>query len=119
MLKFSSPELEKETKECLLFLSTKEKSSGGIYLDFHEINSDEFDPSEYESIIIDESYEVTFGPDYSEESITMSLRNFIDLINETKTAELKENTKCITEKRCLIRVSSNYFEDMSIIDIHF
>ena len=109
MLEYSSPELEKQVKDCLLYIEENEKEHG-LNLDFFDINGDEFDPSEYDELI-DENFMVNISPFDSDESLDLSILELIDLMNETKTAELKDGYKCITNKRCLIRVSS---EDLTI-----
>lgn len=117
MLTFSSSEFETEVRDCLRYVEEKKTGFRGLNLEFFDINSEDFDPSGHDDIVVDDTYEVSVSPDYSDEGIELTLREFIDLINETKSAKLIDNTKCITKKRCLIRVTAHNYKDISTLDI--
>lgn len=119
MLRFRSTEFEKEVKDCLSFIKENEKGRVGLGLEFYDINSDKFDPLEYD-VEINEDYMVSISPDYSEiEDAEITLRELINLINETKNAEIVDGKTCITEKRCLIRVTPDYYKDLYMFEILF
>lgn len=117
MLTFFPSEFETEVRDCLRYVEEKKTGFRELNLEFFDINSEDFNPSGYDDIVIDDTYEVSISPDYSDEDVELTLREFIDLINETKGAKLVDNTKCITNKRCLIRISANDYKDISTIDI--
>ncbi|MGC7870993.1 hypothetical protein ACPUYX_05605 [Desulfosporosinus sp. SYSU MS00001] len=121
MLQISSKEFETELKACLNYVKQKQTGYSGLNLDFYDLTSEDFDPSEYDDIIIDDSFDdsfqVNFSPDHTDESIELSLREFIELIDETRTAKLIDNKICLTEKRCLVRVTAKDYTGTSILDI--
>jgi hypothetical protein len=123
MLKFITQEFEKEVKECLNYIEEKESGRRGLNLDgdldIFDLIDPEFDPENYEDILIDESYQITISPDESEEDISINLRELIDLLNETKNVELFDDVKCVSNKRCLVRVAPKSYTDMEMIEILF
>lgn len=118
MLTYKSTEFESRLKDCLKYLKGKEKGSGGLGVGFYDILADDFDVNEFDGII-DEKFSIFLSPDYSDIGKELSLYEFIDLIEETKSSKLIDNSICISNERCLFRVFSDDFETLSTLELLF
>lgn len=115
MLSFSTEELKQEIIDCLVYV--KEKQTGrGLQLDFPDLLSEDFDCEDYDDILVDENYEVSIFPDETNQEYYMTIREFIDMINESKEVTYHDTLKCITNKRALIRVNNCENEDIHIVN---
>lgn len=119
MLTFITEEFENELKDCLRYVNEKQKGSHGLGIDFYDILDEDFDHEGYEDIVIDENHIITIDPDYSEVDSELTLKEFISIINEAKSARLIEKVKCISDNNVIIRVSPALQKDFEIIDLLF
>lgn len=115
MLTFSSEDFKAEIIECLLYIKEKE-TGNGLQLDFPELLCDDFNSEDYDDILIGEDYEVSIFPDESNQEFHMTIRELIDIINESKEVIYHDTLKCITNKRTLIRVNNCENEDIHIVN---
>ena len=119
MLNFANQELEEEVRSALVYVKQYEKQNGlnGLNLEFIDILDENFDPEDYEDLLIDDNYELTICPDYADDVIELTLRDFLDLISESKNAEIIDNLYCISDNQTLIRVEPRDYSELNRVDL--
>lgn len=120
MLKFATPELEKEVEDILTYFKDNSYEFENLFEEDNFISKPElyFDDDD-DDFIIDENYEISMAPDFADEYTILTIRELIDLINEFKYARIIDNSKCLSNKRALIRVDTNNIDDYEIINSLF
>lgn len=112
MLTFISTDFERKVKECLRYIDEKNNIGfSNLKLEFIDIISDKFNPDEYNNICIGPEYVISFSLDNDYFSEDMTIEDFIDMIDETKSSKLIDDCVCLSEKRCIYRVITYNHKD--------
>ena len=117
MLKFISDEFKSELIECLKYAYEKQNKVSGLNIDFYNLFDENFDPGEFDDLLIDGSHIISICPEDNEDEYYLSLDEFIEIINESKESCIIDKVMCISNNKALVRVSPRNYEDFESIRI--
>lgn len=120
MLIFEPSEFELELKNALEGFAKKyDIGFPCIEGDFIDPTDEDFDPSDYDDMIITPQSKCMISLPRVINNYELSYQQFIDILLEAQQAKLVDNTEVWSSKRYLLRVDAKYNETMSLLDRHF
>lgn len=114
-MKFISLELEERFKNTIKYVSEKHN----IYIDGFEYKngSFNFEEEEDDDVIIDGMHILSVYLDECVDEFEVSVNDFIDLIEESKSAKIIDNYKCLSKKRVLIKIKGINYKDIISLEL--
>jgi len=113
MIKFDPPSIKDEMNSVKLVIEEHNCELG----EWYPTDDPDFDPSEFDDVIITYSTGVGLWVPQSDDSPELTIKDLIDLSKELKTATLQNNTRYISQKRILQSIEPIESTKLSILGL--
>ena len=109
MLSFDPPELQEQLATAMRKVEALLQDEYAFAGEAFNTAADEFDPNEYDDVVVkaDDTFDLSLSR--CDEAITISYKDFIRLADELEQSELERNLECWTPHRYYLRVEPMFW----------